>query len=38
MLLRNVIDEARATSAIERLLTLPVVVSRSQPLISTIRA
>jgi predicted nucleic acid-binding protein len=34
MLLRGVIDETRATSAIERLLTLRVVVSRSQPLIS----
>lgn len=41
MLLRSLIDEQRAASALDRLLSLPVVVARSHPLIAeawTLRA
>lgn len=34
MLLQGHIDEARAAAALDRLLTLPATVSRSQPLIA----
>jgi len=35
MINRGVIGDARATTALDRLLSLPVTVSRSQPLIGT---
>lgn len=34
MLLRGLIDEARASAAVARLLSLPVTVARSNPLIA----